>query len=284
MVGRSHLAGALIIDPTASRRLFGKKDHQNRLKKLANDPSPRNFLAHAFHTHRFLSARPSPQSFPFSNRLFKNALKELLSEQIIVKTTSGYALADWWLELIEISTSLISDYHKKNPDLPGLPLQDLRNALARPLKGHELFDEVIAALASEDIGQQREVLCAASHRTDIPPELAKEAETILSALQSGKLNPPTRKDLTPTPSSQRTLAFLVRTQQVLSLDNKTILHPTALDTACQLIRQHLEKNGRATASELRQVLNTSRRVCMPLLEHLDNIGLTQRKGDFRELL
>jgi selenocysteine-specific elongation factor len=39
----------------------------------------------------------------------------------------------------------------------------------------------------------------------------------------------------------------------------------------------------ATTSALRQLLGTSRRVVVPLLEHLDRIGLTIRDGDRRRL-
>ena len=46
----------------------------------------------------------------------------------------------------------------------------------------------------------------------------------------------------------------------------------------------LEKNGQATVSELRQELNTSRKVIMPLLDRLDRDGVTIRNGDYRTLV
>jgi selenocysteine-specific elongation factor len=50
------------------------------------------------------------------------------------------------------------------------------------------------------------------------------------------------------------------------------------------VRNYIEKNGQATASELRQHLNTSRKVIMPLLERLDRDKVTRREGDFRTLV
>jgi len=50
------------------------------------------------------------------------------------------------------------------------------------------------------------------------------------------------------------------------------------------VKDFIEKNGQATASELRQHLNTSRKVIMPLLERLDRDKVTRREGDFRTLI
>jgi selenocysteine-specific elongation factor len=43
------------------------------------------------------------------------------------------------------------------------------------------------------------------------------------------------------------------------------------------------KNGSATVSELRQALESSRRVMVPFLERLDRESFTQRIGDKRSL-
>ncbi|MDA7664054.1 SelB C-terminal domain-containing protein [bacterium] len=50
------------------------------------------------------------------------------------------------------------------------------------------------------------------------------------------------------------------------------------------MKDFIETNGQATASELRQHLNTSRKVIMPLLERLDRDKVTRREGDFRTLI
>jgi hypothetical protein len=62
-----------------------------------------------------------------------------------------------------------------------------------------------------------------------------------------------------------------------------VLLATAMARARQLIRQHIRKHGAATASDLRQALNTNRRVIIPLLEQFDRDGFTVRHGDRRGL-
>jgi len=45
----------------------------------------------------------------------------------------------------------------------------------------------------------------------------------------------------------------------------------------------ISKNGPATVSELRQALQSSRRVMVPFLERLDRDGITRRVGEKRLL-
>jgi selenocysteine-specific elongation factor len=53
--------------------------------------------------------------------------------------------------------------------------------------------------------------------------------------------------------------------------------------AREQITKFIRDKGKATASELRQHLNTNRRVIIPLLERLDKEGVTVRQGDYRLL-
>ena len=50
-----------------------------------------------------------------------------------------------------------------------------------------------------------------------------------------------------------------------------------------LITRTIRSAGPATASDLRQVLGTTRRVLIPVLERLDREGVTRREGDRRTL-
>ena len=49
------------------------------------------------------------------------------------------------------------------------------------------------------------------------------------------------------------------------------------------LRAFLEENGRMTAGEAKDILGSTRKFSIPLLEHLDREGFTIRKGDYREL-
>jgi selenocysteine-specific elongation factor len=49
------------------------------------------------------------------------------------------------------------------------------------------------------------------------------------------------------------------------------------------VEAHLNENGRMTAADFRDLLGTSRKYAVPLLEWLDGHGVTIRSGDYRTL-
>ncbi len=69
--------------------------------------------------------------------------------------------------------------------------------------------------------------------------------------------------------------------EVVVISDELILSADAFAQMKSRIAQALRERGPATASELRQVLGTTRRVLIPLLERCDRDGLTQRQGDRR---
>jgi selenocysteine-specific elongation factor len=47
--------------------------------------------------------------------------------------------------------------------------------------------------------------------------------------------------------------------------------------------EYLQKSKKATASDLKSFLKTSRKYIIPILEKLDQLGITIRDGDYRQL-
>ena len=56
-----------------------------------------------------------------------------------------------------------------------------------------------------------------------------------------------------------------------------------MEEARGLLRSYLEENGEMTAAEAKNVLGSTRKYMIPLLEQLDREGFTARRGDARVL-
>jgi selenocysteine-specific elongation factor len=76
------------------------------------------------------------------------------------------------------------------------------------------------------------------------------------------------------------LAAAGRAGVLLVLGGGVVLHPAAGDRAAELLRAIPQPFGPADA---RAALGVPRRVVIPLLEHLDRIGVTRRDGSVRRL-
>ena len=125
----------------------------------------------------------------------------------------------------------------------------LRNAAGRVIRGAALPDRLVAALTAlhDDLAES--------------PFAAPDADRLAGL------------GLEPTG-----LARLARDGKVLRLRDNVVLLPGADDLA---VRRLIELEQPFTSSQARQALATSRRVALPLLEHLDRTGRTVRLPDDR---
>lgn len=70
---------------------------------------------------------------------------------------------------------------------------------------------------------------------------------------------------------------------LVELGDQILVHHVHLEKSKQVLVNHLEKHGRIRLAEYKDLLNTSRKFALPLLEYWDKTGLTKRVGDDRVL-
>ena len=95
---------------------------------------------------------------------------------------------------------------------------------------------------------------------------------------SGAFAAPTADRLAELGLGPRERGAAARARRLLVLAEGIVLLPGADDRAVELLRGLPQP---FTASEARQTLGSSRRVVLPLLDHLDRTGRTRREPDDR---
>jgi selenocysteine-specific elongation factor len=164
-----------------------------------------------------------------------------------------------------------------------MPLSELRASLSEASRFPAVFDALIARLTAESFVQTGVAIRSARHRPALPPQLQAAGTRLRARLGERPLDPPSRKELAPDAASQQALRFLVQAGEAVELSDDVVLATEAFTRATEQVKQHLAARGRATASELRQALSSSRRIVIPLLERLDKLGVTRRAGEVRVL-
>jgi len=153
---------------------------------------------------------------------------------------------------------------------PGLSQGAMRDALG-PSAAH--FIDQLAADA--DLEQHNGYVRLPRVRVDLG-----RAEAGIAKLETRLLaNPflaPLAGDLAALGLGIRELAAAERAQRVLRLEGSVVLLPSAPALATETLAQLPQP---FTTSQARQALGTSRRVAIPLLEHLDKLGRTRRIDD-----
>ena len=82
---------------------------------------------------------------------------------------------------------------------------------------------------------------------------------------------------------RKLLNYLHAEKRLVRLNNRRFLLPQAVDRIKEMVKQTISEKGRLTLADSKEVLGYGRTVGIPVLEYLDNIGLTVRHGNERFL-
>ena len=278
------LAGGVVLDPDARRRLFTNEGRLQFLNDRGKSPEDvLNFVASQVmrdgggrRSQLLLKSR-------FSADAISDAVSRAAAEgRVIIRGEYVFEAAKW-LVWRSRAVDAIDRQHRTHPEQMGLSLTDLRNTLKAELQDEGLFDTFVEDLCADDFVRVGAAIRRATHRPALPALLQAAGAKLRSTLAAKPFDPPSRKELAPDPVSQQALRFLIATGEAVEINMEVLMTAENVRRATELIRQFIRDHGPATVSELRQTLGSSRRVIVPLLERLDRDGITLRQDDKRVL-
>jgi selenocysteine-specific elongation factor len=113
-------------------------------------------------------------------------------------------------------------------------------------------------------------------------------EDLISTVKAGGITAPNVKELIAATKKNKEsvgelLEMAMENGELVKVADDWYLHSEVVDeTKAKLAEEIVKANG-LTMSEIRQILDTSRKYAIPLCEHLDKTGFTVRDGDKRLL-
>lgn len=279
---QSTLAGGTVLDARTARQGFRTEARAHFLTPRAENPDAiESYLQSLLnHYHLIDEADPLPNN-PFHKDDTATAIASLLEKGTVIRHAEILLHAPWWQDQLKAASKLINQWHQKYPDIPTMPLDELAKAL--PEIPPVVFEQLPSAMEQKGFQSTGKGLASANHTLTLPDQIAPEANSILKALDQANLQPPNKAELTTTAKSEQAMKFLIRSGQVIELEPKVVISTAARDAAIEKVSELITSQGQATASELRQHLDSTRKVVMPLLEHLDAIGITVRNDNYRTL-
>jgi selenocysteine-specific elongation factor len=283
--GQSTLAGGVVLDPDAGRKLFRSEARLSFLRRRAESPSEvTSFVASQIARDRAIRRPQLLLKSNFSSKDISDSVSRLAAEGNLVLAGDFAIDAGGWQMVYRRAADAIEASHRAHPEQAGLSLSDLRTNLEADLPFSDLFESVVSDLCRNEFVKVGNTIRRAIHRRALPPSLLAAAAKLRTTLAAKPFDPPSRKQLAPDSVSLQALRFLIDTGEVVTINAEVVLSSDSLKHMTNLISQYIRNNGAATVSQLRQELGCSRRVIVPLLEQLDRDGLTVRNGDTRRLL
>ena len=190
-----------------------------------------------------------------------------VTDRADVKEYAGWLVTDaLWRVWVASAPDAVLQWAAAHPLDPAMPRAAL--ALRLGLPDEALLSPVVAAAGLAEGGGR----VASSSAVTLGP--AEDGVRALEArLFEHPFRAPERDELADLRLGRRELAAAEKAGRLLRLDGDIVLLPDAPDRAVQRLRRLPQP---FTTSQARQALDTTRRVAIPVLEHLDRTGRTQR--------
>lgn len=185
-----------------------------------------------------------------------------------------------WQDIRRETIALIDDAHSRNPDRVGLDLSELRTKLGKH-PDEKLFNALISDLCVADFSRVGSAVARTIHTPTLPVGLQSAAARIRTALSQQPFDPPARKEIETDSQARQVVRFMIEAGEVIELGPSLVLLRESFERMKETVIAFISRNGPATVSDLRQELESSRRIMIPFLERLDGEGVTRRIGDTR---
>ncbi|MEL7801216.1 selenocysteine-specific translation elongation factor [Sulfitobacter pontiacus] len=273
------LAGAVILDPQATA--VGAGDRRRLAVMQAAQQQDCTALAAALCAQGRGVALWSDLV-----RLARCDATAALPTGVVRLSPEHIALAD---DLAAVQTAVVATlqrFHTDHPIKQGAALSMLQRVT--PLRGLVPFAQTELVRGGEVVLRDGLVSLARHDPFAVlaPQQLARLTE-IEERMRAGGTSPPDVRQFD-APDDADLIALLVAQGRLVSLANialkqQVVFHATTIGQAQRSLAANFPPPTAFTTSEARTALGTSRKFIVPLLEHLDALGMTLRIGDTRQI-
>ena len=194
--------------------------------------------------------------------------------------------------LCDQATTELEKFHRAHPLRKGQPLEDLRARFGDGID-ETVFRFLVDHLARAGLVHTDRTLV---RRRDFDPLEAldaadrKIARGVAGAFRAGGLQPPELNEaLQGNPQRERLYRFLAETGELVPIHNREtgrtlVFHRQSINEMVRRLQRAYPNPAAFTVADARNLLDTSRKFVIPLLEHLDGRRVTVRIGNRRKLL
>ncbi len=219
----------------------------------------------------------------------KEAIEHLCEEGLTVQLTDQVIVHIEYLDQLQRSVkNVLSQYHDKNPLKSGMGKEEFRNKIL-PKDLGKLSESVIQYFVNERVIQSKNNTVALYDFEIVLTEGQRKIQAQFeNAYLTGRFAPPLIEEIIktcgPSENGMQMIQSLLERGVLIKIDQSICLHQKNYTEALALIRSFILANGKISLAECRDLLSTSRKYAVPILEYLDQQKITKKGEDSRVLV
>lgn len=217
----------------------------------------------------------------------KEELQQLLEDEKVVALKSGEYMSMYGLNIIKDKIeATLKEYHQQYPLRQGYPREDMRSRFFSKINSR-MFSLIIKYWEDAGVlGSSSKHLRLVSHQ---PSPGAKEKELmdeILAMINADLFTPPSLEEIKAKFTIDDTdflemLSYLINAGQLVKVAQDSYFSAQAIEAGREMLSEYFAREKELSLATARDILKTSRRYALPLMEYYDRIRFTRRVGDMR---
>ncbi len=182
---------------------------------------------------------------------------------------------------------VLAEYLRRDRLARGMPKAQFLGQVL-PRRASDLADVYLGWLRAEKIlVLAGDLVNLPGRRVELSGEESKLSRAVLAAVEAGGLTPPSPGELAASIGAKPQILegvqrYLIERRQLIRLPSGLILAASTIED----LRHRLVAAGwqEFTVAQFKDRFDLSRKWAIPLLEHLDSVGVTRRVGDHRQIV
>lgn len=221
----------------------------------------------------------------------KSILERLQKEQIIHSIGSDAYIHSKYIDAIRGYTKqLLDDYHRDYPLSQGMPKEEMRNKLSIkfPINDSKQFEQIMGDLAADRIIEfSVNGIKAKGYVATLSKEMIAAKETLEMIYVNAGFKMPETEDVDIDKWDKKQVGDILKAMEtegtLVKLSFQYNIHKDWYNQALEIVTATIQKNGSISLGEFRDLIGTSRKYAMELLNYMDEKKITKIVDDVRVL-
>ena len=282
--------GGTLLNPAADKHKRGQEDviESLKLKKTGTDMEILEQMVNE-ESRRFPEAEDLAAWMDLTVSEAEQMLDTLRNKKKILHLNDGSFVGKaYWEKVSELANQVLAHFHRENPIVEGMDREELKSRLAERmhLKSGKKAEALIAELEKRKvITIQGSVVSVAGFTVSYSDEASQMMTDMENIYKKAGIEVPSTDELVGAykdrKQARQVLSELTKKGILVKAGTGVLMHKEHWDRALNILREHLAANPQITLGEFRDLLGTSRKYAVMLLETYDQMKITKKTGDVR---
>ncbi|MEN6567511.1 MAG: selenocysteine-specific translation elongation factor [Veillonellales bacterium] len=276
------IAGGEILDASPVKHRRFKADILESLK--AKDDGIVDEIVADFLLHKkspFTTKAELEEYTGFSGDDLQMAIDQLNGAEVIRETSLGYLHKETYKKLRGQVLQILLNYHRKHSLRQGMDISEFRSCLGKDLSERDI-SELLQLMIEGGICREKDHIIAASNFAVVfNPAQQQTKRKIEAALEKAGFTAVKTDEFTATDKNAAAVLEALNGDTVVFLTFEYVIFKRFYQQAVQQVREYLRTNEKIELGDFRDMIGSSRKASLLILEYMDKRHITKRMKDYR---